>query len=373
VIESPAIPARPLLTQRPATFVPAGIASLTPNWFASVMGTGILANAAVTLPAQERGQRIFAAGAWLLAVGLLIALTVLTTGHWTRHRSVARQHHRHPVMAHFYGAPPMALMTVGAGTLLVGRDLVGLHAALVIDWTLWAAGTALGLVTTFGVPLLMARQHTLDRDDAFGGWLMPVVPPMVSAATGALLLPHVPAGPARVGLLMACYAMFALSLAASLVVIPMIAVRQARHSIGPAAMVPTLFIVLGPLGQSVTAANLLGGNAHLVVGAHSAAVLRDVGIAYGLPVIGLALAWAGFAATVTVRTALHHLPFALTWWSFTFPIGTCVTGLTALSVRTGSVPLRDTADAAYVVLLGAWVMVAVRTLTSQRGAVRRLR
>jgi hypothetical protein len=30
-------------------------------------------------------------------------------------------------------------------------------------------------------------------------------------------------------------------------------------------MVPTLWIVLGPLGQSVIAANLLGTNAHLAV------------------------------------------------------------------------------------------------------------
>jgi hypothetical protein len=30
-------------------------------------------------------------------------------------------------------------------------------------------------------------------------------------------------------------------------------------------MIPTLWIVLGPLGQSVTAANLLGTRAHLVL------------------------------------------------------------------------------------------------------------
>jgi hypothetical protein len=44
---------------------------------------------------------------------------------------------------------------------------------------------------------------------------MPVVPPMVSAATGALLLPHTPAGQPRLTLLPACSAMFGLSLRAS--------------------------------------------------------------------------------------------------------------------------------------------------------------
>lgn len=44
-------------------------------------------------------------------------------------------------MAPFYGAPPMALLTVGAGALLVGRDLVGLGAAVRIDEILWTLGT----------------------------------------------------------------------------------------------------------------------------------------------------------------------------------------------------------------------------------------
>src|SRR5437667_201556 len=58
--------------------------------------------------------------------------------------------------------------------------------------------------------------------------------------------------------LLACYAMFGLSLIASLVVITQLWRRLVRYGPGPAAMVPTVWIVLGPLGQSITAANLLG-------------------------------------------------------------------------------------------------------------------
>jgi hypothetical protein len=50
-------------------------------------------------------------------------------------------------MAQFWGAPPMALITVGTGTLLVGRDWIGLTAAVDADWALWGLGTALGLAT----------------------------------------------------------------------------------------------------------------------------------------------------------------------------------------------------------------------------------
>ena len=34
--------------------------------------------------------------------------------HWRRYPALARRHHRDPAMAPFYGAPPMALLTVGA-------------------------------------------------------------------------------------------------------------------------------------------------------------------------------------------------------------------------------------------------------------------
>jgi C4-dicarboxylate transporter/malic acid transport protein len=347
-------------TGRPSSF-----ANITPNWYAAVMGTGIVANAAVTLPTQVAGQRTFAVLVWALATFVLVALTAATAVHWVRYRSAAVGHHRHPVMRHFYGAPPMALLTVGSGTLLLGKDVIGAGAALRVDASLWTLGTLLGLAGAVFVPYLSFTRPDRRADGAFGafgGWLMPVVPPMVSAATGALLIPHLPAGQARLTMLLACYAMFGLSLVASLIVITMIWGRLVQHSVGPAALVPTLFIVLGPLGQSVTAANLLGGNAHLAIAAPYSTALQVFGVVYGVPVIGFALLWAALATAVTVRTARQRLPFSLTWWSFTFPVGTCVTGLAELAIRTGSVALRDAAMAAYIVVLVAWLVVASLTV-----------
>jgi tellurite resistance protein TehA-like permease len=55
------------------------------------------------------------------------------------------------------------------------------------------------------------------------------------------------------------------------------------------------------------------------------------------------------------------MPFALTWWSLTFPVGTFVTGTTQLAVHTGLPAFRVAAAVAYVGLLGTWCLVAVRT------------
>jgi tellurite resistance protein TehA-like permease len=94
-------------------------ASLGPNWFASVMGTGIVATAAATLPVHWPGLRVFGTAIWLLAAAWLAVLAVAEVIHWTRYRQAALGHARNPVMVQFYGAPPMAMLTVGAGALLL--------------------------------------------------------------------------------------------------------------------------------------------------------------------------------------------------------------------------------------------------------------
>jgi C4-dicarboxylate transporter/malic acid transport protein len=337
------------------------VSNLTPNWFGSIMGTGIVATAAATLPVEIPGLRIVATVVWALASLLLVALTVATVLHWTGYRETARSHLPHPVMANFYGAPPMALLTVGAGTILLGRDVLGLPLAVGIDEVLWALGTALGLVTAVAIPYLTFLRDDVRSDSAFGGWLMPIVPPMVSASTGALLLPYLPAGQARLTMLWGCYALFGMSLVASFIVITLIWLRLAQHSVGPAALVPTLWIVLGPLGLSISAANLLGAHATLVVDPRTAHALLLFGELFGVPVLGFTLLWTALACLLTLRTVREHLPFSLTWWSFTFAIGTSTTGISELALHTGLVALQVLAVVFYVGLVAAWLTVGIRT------------
>lgn len=343
------------------------LGNIGPNWFASVMGTGIVAIAGATLPVHVTGLRAFAQVVWVIAAALLVALIVLVGGHWLRHPTVARTHARNPQMAHFYGAAPMALMTVGGGAVLVGRDLIGERIAVDLDWVLWTGGTLGGLFTAVSIPYLMFTQHNVEPDAAFGGWLMPVVPPMVTAAMGALLLPHMTAGAGRETMLFGCYAMFGLSLLASLNIIAMIWARLTLYGTSGSARVPTLWIVLGPLGQSVTAAGLLGTNAGLAVDRELAEDLNAFAILYGVPVWGFAVLWIALATALTVRTLRRGMPFALTWWSLTFPVGTFVTGTSQLAGHTHLPAFRVAAAIAYAGLLFTWLLVAVRTA---RGSLR---
>ncbi|WP_405166921.1 TDT family transporter [Nocardia sp. NBC_01499] len=342
---------------------PGSLRQLGPNWFAAVMGTGIVANAAATLPLRFPGLRGAATVVWALAAVVLVALSVAWIAHWVRFPDTARDHRNHPVMSQFFGAPPMALLTVGGGTLLLGSEVIGMSAAVAIDWVLWTVGTVLGLLTAFAIPYRMFTRHRADADAAFGGWLMPVVPPMVSAAMGALLIPHTPAGQLRLTMILLCVAMFGLSLLAALVVITMIWSRLVHHGTPHAGMVPTLWIVLGPLGQSVTAAGLLANAAPAALPDLYAKGLMVFSVIFGIAAWGFAMLWLALAAAITVKTyRAGELTFNLTWWGFTFPLGTCVTGSTVLYTHTGANLFAATAIALYVVLVAAWSAVAMRTV-----------
>lgn len=343
------------------------LGNIGPNWFASVMGTGIVATAGATLPIQVWGLRGFTEVVWVFAALLLVVLIALVGVHWLRNPKVARTHARNPQMAHFYGAAPMALLTVGGGATLIGRDLIGERLAVDLDWVLWTAGTVGGLFTAVSIPFLMFTQHNVEPDAAFGGWLMPVVPPMVSAANGALLIPHMAPGTGRTTMLYGCYAMFGLSLVAAFIIITLIWSRLALYGTSGTARVPTLWIVLGPVGQSITAAGLLGHVAALAVEPELAEDLNAFAVIFGVPVWGFAILWIALATSLTVRTLRRGMPFALTWWSLTFPVGTFVTGTTQLAVHTHLPAFRVAAVMAYVGLLSTWLFVAIRTA---RGSLR---
>ncbi|MFB7468553.1 TDT family transporter [Streptomyces sp. NPDC056224] len=335
---------------------------LGPNWYASVMGTAIVANAGATLPYQLPGQRVVCQIVWALSAAALAVLLTARAGHWIHHRDQARAHLLDPAVAPFYGCLSMALLAVGGGTLIVGKDLIGTGAAVAVDAVLFTAGTAVGLVMAVAVPYLMVVRHKVEANQATPVWLLPLVAPMVSAALGPLLIPHLPAGQPREAMLLACYAMFGISLFGTLLMLPLVFGRLIVNGPLPLALTPTLFLVLGPLGQSTTAVNQLADVAPQSIGAPYAGALGALAVVYGVPVTGFALLWLALATGMLIRAARDGMGFGMTWWALTFPVGTCVTGAAGLARHTGLTAFAWLASALFLALLTAWLLAAAHTL-----------
>lgn len=335
---------------------------LGPNWFASVMGTGIIANAAAGLPII--GQYLDKVGLiiWVIAALMLIIMLLLKVIQTVVKPHIIKRQFNDPVMAQFFGAPPMALLTIAGGTLLFGQHFFSQDTVMVIAWSLWLTGTITGLITAVVIPYLLFTHHQVRGDAAFGGWLMPVVPPMVSATIGAMIIPHTQDLLLQQTLLYACYAMFGISLMAAFIIISLIWGRLAHSGTSSGARVPTLWIVLGPLGQSITAVGALGTVALSVIEQPLANSLDNMAILYGVPVWGFAFYWSILATLLTLRALRRKMPFALTWWAFTFPVGTCVTGTTQLALHTGLPVFEWAALILFMFLVAAWVIAAWGTI-----------
>ncbi|MEK0100406.1 C4-dicarboxylate ABC transporter, partial [Streptomyces sp. A475] len=255
-----------------------------------------------------------------------------------------------------------ALLAVGGGTLLVGQDWIGTRAAVALDTVLFPAGTVIGLAAAVAVPYLMVARHRLEPGQASPVWLLPVVAPMVSAAVGPLLVPHLPSGQWQQTLLLACVAMFGLSLIATAVMLPVIFARLVTAGPLPLMLTPALLLVLGPLGQSTTAVNKFADIAPGVLPAPYTQGFGVFAVLFGVPVMGFALLWLALAAALVVRARRRGMRFSMTWWAFTFPIGTWVTGAEGLGRHTGLAAYDVLAVALYVVLVAAWVCAAVPTV-----------
>lgn len=364
----PASAAAPLLSGRTAPRRRAsGVRHLGPNWYAAVMGTAGLATAGAALPSPVPGLRTVCAGVWALSLTLLVALLVARALHWTHHRDRARAHLADPAVVPFYGCLSMALVAVGGGAAAVGRDWTGARAAVALDAVLFTAGTVVGLVAAVAVPYLMSVRHRTEPARVTPVWLLPLVAPMVSAAVGPSLVPHLPPGQARGTLLLACLALFGLSLFAVLLTLPLVFGRLVTAGPLPLALTPTLFLVLGPLGQSATAAGNFADAAPGALPAPYGAALRLFAVLYGVPVMGFALLWLVLACVHVARARRRGMGFAMTWWAFTFPLGTCVTGAASLARHTGVTAFTGLAGTLYAALAVAWAAAATGTV---RGLVR---
>ncbi|MFI2427144.1 TDT family transporter [Streptomyces sp. NPDC018955] len=351
------LPSLPRATARPPRAT--AVRHLGPNWYACVMGTAIVAGAGTALPAHATVPRPVLTTVWASSLALLAVLLTARALHWARHRDQARAHLRDPAVVPFYGCLSMALLAVGGGALTLGRDWTGPRAAVVLDAVLFTAGTAVGLAAAVAVPYLMAVRHRVTAREVTPVWLLPLVAPMVSAALGPRLVPYLPQGQPRATLLLACVAMFGLSLLATLMTLPLVFGRLLTGGPPPLALTPTLFLVLGPLGQSTTAVGAFADVAPGVVPAPYDEGFRVLAVLYGVPVMGFALLWLCLACAHVLRAWRRGMRFTMTWWSFTFPVGTCVTGAGALASHTGLVVYDVLALALYALLAVAWA-VAVR-------------
>jgi tellurite resistance protein TehA-like permease len=195
-------------------------------------------------------------------------------------------------------------------------------------------------------------------------WLLPIVAAEVAAASGGLLVPHLPVSQGY-GVLLLSYVLWALSVPLAMSVLVILVLRLALHKLPERDMAASGWLALGPIGTGALGLLLLGADAPHVFAAAGLPAVGDV--AFGIGVIGGTILW-GYgvwwlflAILKTITHALEGIPFNLGWWGFTFPLG--VYSLATLTLAHAThVAFFSVVGAALVMCLAAlWVIVAART------------
>ncbi|MFW5395610.1 MAG: C4-dicarboxylate transporter/malic acid transport protein [Candidatus Accumulibacter regalis] len=318
-----------------------------PGWFAAVMGSGVLAITTLTLSAR---WPLLAPLAWSLHYFNLLLFGVLAVpwlGRWLAHRELALATLKHPVQVNFYPTFSIAMLVIAAQFLAFGGQV---ELALLFWWP----AMVLTFVFSFAVLYAIFSGEHVGLEHVTPANFIPAVGLVVIPIAGAPLLGHLQGSARELALLANVVGLGAGSLMyLGLLALTLQRKYLAKPAFGPLA--PTVWTHLGPIGAIPL--SLLNLAAQLPVAVPDGTLLFA-----SLLLWGFGAWWVVMAAMLTAAAWRRGmLPFALSWWGFTFPLGAFVSASFRLAhdASLGGVELFGIG--CWGLLLAIWLMTLLRT------------
>ena len=322
--------------------------SFAPGWFAAVMATGVLALTAHSLSGRWPFMAPLVQGLHWFNVLLFCVLSVPWLTRWLRYHEAAMMTLRHPVQASFYPTFAIAMLVLAAQWLaIVGMPIVAL--------VFWWGGTALLFVFSFAVLFHMFRGEHVDLEHVTPAKFIPAVGLVVIPVAGGPLLELQTGALRELGLLANVVGLGA----GTLMYLGLLGLTLQRKLLAKPAvgiLTPTAWIHLAPLG--VIPVSLLN-----VLDQLPFAVAREPFLFISLLLWGFGVWWLVMAALLTnAARRAGQMPFALSWWGFTFPLGAFVAASLRLSPLTGIGGVDTVGVACWLLLLAVWSVTLLRTV-----------
>lgn len=327
------------------------IKTLAPGWFASVMGSAVAALAlrllVGTYPAIEPlrwGADFFHWTAIFLFVGLTAALGLKLC----RYPERVLRTLEHPVEGSFMATFPISMLVMAGDWRAAGLDagLVGL---------LWWTGAVLVFLFSYVILSAIFSGDKLALNQLTPAHFIPAVGLVVIPVAGASL-----AGAAEGAMREVYFGINMMGFGAGVFMyVGLLALAMGRHYLGMpivGKMIPTVWVHLAPL--SVIPLSLLS-LLHAAGEADAIHYATFVATAF----LGAASWWLVLALRMTLSAVRKgELPFALSWWAFTFPIGALTVLTLRLSAQMGLTLLPVVGIGYAILLILVWLAAAVGTL-----------
>lgn len=318
------------------------IREFTPNWFTIIMGTGgaslVLNQFSLSLPFfWWIGMPI-----WALNIILFILFISLFTLRFIFYPAHLKRMLLYSIQPVFLACIAMGLVTIVDGFRVFGISIIGQAAALGIAICLWWISVVLGLLFSwlafFFVNIL--RKPKQAAEIAF--WLLPIVACEVAASSGAMLIPSMSAFTRNFAFVV-CIALWAISVLLALCIITLILKQFITRSINKPMLAPSAWLILGPIGNGMLGLMSLAYASHFIIIPHSMVsfqhaiqLMPGVALIAAIMIWGFGFWWLIVALIIGVLHTITRIQFALSWWTFTFPLAMYSLGTLAIAPATDS-------------------------------------
>ncbi|KAL8826964.1 MAG: hypothetical protein Q9191_003470 [Dirinaria sp. TL-2023a] len=200
-------------------------------------------------------------------------------------------------------------------------------------------------------------------------WLLPIVAPIVAAASGGVVAEILPNPQHALWTVIVSYILWGIGVPLAMAVLVIYFHRLTIWKLPSREVIVSVFLPLGPLGQGGFAIMQLGKvsltifqKTHTLEAANGQAgeILYVIGWLTALVMWGFAVVWLFFA--VASISSSSKFPFNIGWWGFTFPLGVFSVSTTTIGKELPSVffDVLGTIFSIMVTLL--WIMVVCGTL-----------
>jgi C4-dicarboxylate transporter/malic acid transport protein len=339
-----------------------------PGWFGAVMGTAIVGVAAALNPgglgSLKMAATVVGAVFVVLAVLLTLVVGVPYIWRWRRYPQAARNDLRHPVLGALYATFPGGLLVLAAALANVGPAFLpgGVVTALVV--IVGVPGILLAFLIGVVFIYLLWVADEVRPEQTNGGWF---IPPVVNIIVPLVLAPLAARSEGDMArfLALAGYAAWGIGFFLFVLVAALLFGRLFYHPLPPAALAPSLWIGLGPIGVGSLALVRLAQAGKPLWGDYADLVGLLSALA-ALALWGFGLWWLAMAAVLLQRYRRNGLPYGIGWWAFTFPLGAYTVSTLNLA-RVWAMPvLEGIGVLLFFLLLAFWTAVSYRTLHGLR-------
>ncbi|KAK6355663.1 Plasma membrane sulfite pump involved in sulfite metabolism [Orbilia javanica] len=341
----------------------------TPSWFAITMGTGIVSILLYDLPFNAPWIRYIAIVVFCLNIVLFLSFSLISIIRYTMFPGLWGFMIQHPVQSLFIGTFPMGLCTIINMIILV--CLPWGEGMLTLAWALWWIDVAISCACCMYMPFVIMHIHEAKLGTMTAAWLLPIVSPIVAAASGALVAGALTQNHPSHALwtLLTSYVLWGCGVPLAMVVLVMYFQRLTLHHLPTPEVIVSVFLPLGPLGSGAFGIMKLGevanvllpitGTLPAVKDAMAGGILYILGFAIALVMWGFALVWLFFAVASITRT---RFPFNMGFWGFVFPGGVFVLATNQISKELPSGFFKVLTMIFTMIILLLWVFVSVRTI-----------